>query len=84
MVSENLLFNTPDIEQKLTALAIEYLVFSWDKIAPNQSLLQRLKAQGIKSYAFLFPYEPGKNESWLREYGKDTIYGIYADDVEML
>jgi hypothetical protein len=84
MVSENILFTTPDIEQKLTALNIEYLVFSWDKIAPNQDLLQRLKTQGIKSYAFLFPYETGKDESWLQEYGKDTLYGMYADHLDIL
>jgi hypothetical protein len=81
MVSENLLFTTPDIEQKLTDLGLTFTVFSRNQIAEHKDLLQRLKAQGIKNYAFLAPYETGKDEAWLRDYGKEVLYGIYADSL---
>ena len=84
MVSENLLFSTPNIQQKLADLEIEYTVFSRNQIIPNETLLKHLKAQNIKNYAFLAPYETGKDEARLREYGKEVLYGIYADNLSML
>jgi hypothetical protein len=84
MISENLIFSTPDIEERIsdfTNFTNVYLVFSREQIAEHTALLQRLAAQGAKSYAFLYPYETGKDERWLQTYGKGILYGIYADDI---
>ncbi|MDR0282529.1 MAG: hypothetical protein LBI53_04425 [Candidatus Peribacteria bacterium] len=84
MLSDNLVFETPNIEKKLVDLPIQYLAISRRNIASYQNLLKRIKNKGIKTYVFHVNFDEGKDEQWVWDQEMDSVYGMYADDLDLL
>jgi len=83
MPNEGLIFKTPDIEEKLSALNIKHIVISRTRIESNKKFLTRLKEKGIKTYVFHVNFH-GKDERYVLENEMDYIYGMYADNLDLL
>jgi len=86
MVSENLIFETPDIEQILEDKQIEYIGMSRYTIASNEVFLQRLKEKGIKNYIWHLdkPIDGQPAEQYVWEHEMNFCYGMYANDFDLL
>ena len=83
MPSENLIFGTPDIEEKLSFLNIKHIAISRTLIENNKEFLTGLKEKGVKTYVFHVNYN-GKDEQYVLENEMDYIYGMYADNLDLL
>ena len=84
MPSENLIFETPDIEEKLSDLNIRYIAISRRAIEENKDFLKRIKEKGIKTYVYHVNYDAGKDERYVLENEMDYICGMYADNLDLL
>lgn len=84
MPSENLIFETPNIEQVLDSLNISYIAISRRAVASNQTFLKTLKNKGVKTYVFHVNHDAGKDEKYVLENELEFITGMYADDVSFL
>ena len=89
MVSENLIFETPNIEQILENKNVKYICMSrYYHIAGNEDLLRRLKKKGIKNYVFHLelpvPIPEQSAEEYVWNYEMNFCYGMYANDLDLL
>jgi len=89
MVSANLIFGTPDIEQVLGVKKIEYICMSrYFHIAGNEDFLRRLKKKGIKNYVYNLesplPISGQTPEQYVWNYEMNFCYGMYANDLDLL
>ncbi len=87
IVSENLLFTTKNILQKLQDYEITRVAISRRSLDKYTTLLEQIKGLGIKIYVFHVNFDEGKDEKWVleNEIGKQgtwLAYGMYADDLE--
>jgi len=86
MVSQNIFWDTPNIEDRLDSLNLKYVGMHREYIARDEELLKRLKEKGIKTYVwFTLPKIEGmKPEEYVWEYDLEFCYGMYANDLDIL
>jgi len=86
LVSENLIFDTPKIEQVLENKKIEYIGMSHHRIDGNENFLKQLKKKGIKNYIWHLeePIDGQPAEQYIWKYKMDFCYGMYANDLDLL
>ena len=86
LVSENLIFETENIEKKLDDLKITHIGMPRDRITDNKDLLKRLKAKGIKNYVWYLEKPingvPAENYVWENE--MEYCYGMYANSLDII
>ncbi|MGL4362755.1 MAG: Ig-like domain-containing protein [Cellulosilyticaceae bacterium] len=83
MPSENLVFTTDNIEEKLLTMNIKYIAISRRLIEANKNLLLRLKQQGVKVYVYHVNFDAGKDEQYVLEHEIEWIHGMYADNLKI-
>jgi lipoteichoic acid synthase len=69
-----------DKVKKMKQLGVDHIAVSRRYIAPNLSLFQELKRNGIKTYVYHLNFDPVIDEDYVVKYEMDNIYGIYADE----
>jgi hypothetical protein len=88
MPSDNLVFDKFLTEeqrlQKLKDLNIKYVAISRWLIANNDVYLEKLKNQDIKVFVFHVNFDEGKDENYVYENEFCHIFGMYADNLEIL
>ena len=86
LVSENLIFETKNIEIVLKTKNIEYIGMSRYRIAENRKFLKKLKQKGIKNYIWHLESDiDGKSAEYhIWNYEMNFCYGMYANDLNLL
>jgi len=65
--------------EKLKNAGLYHVAVSRTFIATHTKLLQELKANNIKVYAYHLNFDSSKDEEYVVKHEMDAIYGIYAD-----
>jgi len=83
MVSQNIFWVCPNIEEKLDELKIQYVGMHRDSIARDPELLKRIKATGIKTYVWFTSrlIEDMKPEEYIWKNDMDYCFGMYANSL---
>jgi glycerophosphoryl diester phosphodiesterase len=84
MLTEKLVFDTENVEKKLSELNIKYIAISRRLVEDNKPFLKRLKDNGIKTYVFHINLDEGIDEKYVLTNEMDYIYGMYADNMELV
>ncbi len=84
MPSENLVFQTPGIKEKLSGLNIGYIAISRRYIANNKDFLKKLKKKNVKTYVYHVNFEQDKDEKYVLENEIEYVYGMYADNLDLI
>ncbi len=86
LVSENLVFETKNIEEKLDNLHIKFIGMDRQRIAVNCDLLKRLKEKGIRNYVWGLetPVNGIIAEDYVWNNEMDYCYGMYANNIDLL
>ncbi|WP_158611342.1 sulfatase-like hydrolase/transferase [Mangrovimonas spongiae] len=81
MPSQNVIFDLKkNYLDSLKKYHIKHVAISRNIIASNQELLNTLKANNIKVYAYNINEYIDRDEMYVVKHEMDFIYGIYADD----
>ena len=84
MISDNLVFGVPDIEQRIEDMGISHLAISRRYIDKNKDFLKGLKDKGVKTYVFHVNFDEGKDEMYVINNELDYVHGLYADNVDVI
>lgn len=86
LVTENLIFETENIEQVLKDKKIECIGMSYHRIKKNKTLLKQLKKNGIKNYVWSLenPINKQPAEKYIWNHEMDFCFGMYANDLDLL
>ena len=84
MPSQNIVFGTRNIEQRLDDLNIKYIAVSRRVISGNEEFFKQLKNKNIKTYVYHVNFDEGKNEKYVFENELQWITGMYADNLSLL
>jgi glycerophosphoryl diester phosphodiesterase len=86
LISENLFFETKNIEEKLDSLQIKFIGMNRLRIAENKDFLRRLKEKGIKNYVWGLEaaVEDTMPEYYVWDNEMDYCYGMYANSLDKL
>ncbi|MDR2084441.1 MAG: hypothetical protein LBP67_05550 [Bacteroidales bacterium] len=82
MISSWLMKPDTDIEKIFSDKNIKYFAVSRTYLLKNRDLLKKLKEQKIKTYMFFSYME--YDEKYFLDNEMDYIYGIYADDMDIM
>jgi len=81
MVSQDLFWETPDIENRLNSLNIKYIGMHRNNICKDKELLRKLKEKGFKTYIWFTQrtIDGMEAEEYVLKNDMDYCFGIYAD-----
>ena len=69
--------------EELKKRKINYMAVSRKTIDRHRHIYKKLKAAGIKVFAYHINFDPLKDEAYMFREGLDFCYGLYADDWEI-
>jgi len=83
MISQNIFWDIPNIEEVLDNLKIKYVGMHRDSILKNRELLKRIKANGIKTYVWFTArlIEDMKPEEYVWKNDMEYCFGMYANSL---
>ena len=83
MVSQNIFWDEPNIEERLYKLKIKYVGMHREFISKDMELLKRIKAGGIKTYVWFTSsqIEGMQPEEYIWKHDMDYCYGMYANSL---
>ena len=83
MVSQNIFWKEPNIEERLDNLKVTYIGMHREYLANDKQLLKRLKEKGYKTYVWftLNEIEGMKPEEYVWKNDMEFCYGMYANSL---